>query len=31
VTYAAVYRTKQFDSQPRDEQIFGSLLISYFY
>ena len=31
VTYAAVYRTKQFDSQPRGEEIFGSLLISYFY
>lgn len=31
VTYAAVYRTKQFDSQPRDEQIFGSLLFSWYY
>ena len=31
VTYAVVYRTKQFDSQARDEQVFGSLLISCFY
>jgi hypothetical protein len=31
VTYAVVYRTKQFDSQARDEQVFGSLLISWFY
>ena len=31
VTYAVVYRTKQFDTQPRDEQIFGSLLVSWYY
>ena len=31
VTYAVVYRTKQFESQPHNEQIFGSLLVSYFY
>ncbi len=31
VTYAVVYRTKQFDSQARDEQVFGSLLFSWFY
>jgi len=31
VTYAVVYRTKQFDSQPHNEQVFGSLLLSYYY
>lgn len=31
VTYSVVYRTKQFDSQPRDEQVFGSLLLSWYY
>jgi len=31
VTYAVVYRTKQFDLQSSNEQIFGSLLVSCFY
>lgn len=31
VTYAVVYRTKQFEAQARDEQVFGSLLVSCFY
>jgi lipid A 3-O-deacylase len=31
LTYAVVYRTKQFDTQPQNEQVFGSLLISYYY
>ena len=31
VTYGVVYRTKQFESQPHNEQIFGSLLVSYFF
>jgi lipid A 3-O-deacylase len=31
VTYAVVYRTKQFESQPHNEQVFGSLLVSCFY
>lgn len=31
VSYAVIYRTKQFDTQPSNEQIFGSMLITYFY
>ncbi|MGE5843346.1 MAG: lipid A deacylase LpxR family protein [Syntrophaceae bacterium] len=31
VTYSAVYRTRQFDSQPSNEQVFGSLLITWYY
>jgi len=31
LTYAVVYRTKQFESQPHNEQVFGSLLVSYYY
>ncbi len=31
LTYAFIYRTKEFDQQPSDQQMFGSLLFSFFY
>lgn len=31
VTYTVVYRTKQFETQPHNEQVFGSLLLSCYY